>query len=237
VFADLRPYICIIEDCDITTAFGSQMEYEQHLATHEFVDVLVCPLCNHTEQDMHHLQRHFRSTHPSETIPSVIKPKRVSRDLDNQACPFCGDAPGAKSFVRHVSRHCEEVALSSLSQTFDEDSDEGEPSERSPLDWSTDIPDASQEEHLLAMPEDDYRLYMERLIMRKQISLDDTRKAVDYFDETNNLASFRNTKLDEIEKSSDLAMWYRIHDRLDTNRAEMRATDDQSRGPLDQQMN
>jgi hypothetical protein len=57
------------------------------------------------------------------------KPKRIPRDLNKQQCPFCGEVPGAKHFVRHVSRHCEEVALSSLSQDLNEGSESGRDSD------------------------------------------------------------------------------------------------------------
>jgi len=57
-------------------------------------------------------------------MPAAVQPKKVPRNLDTQPCPFCSETPGSRKFVRHVSRHCEEVALSSLSRAFDEDSDE-----------------------------------------------------------------------------------------------------------------
>ena len=144
MFADLRPYICIMENCQVTAAFGSQTEFEQHLATHAHIDAILCPVCNHTEQDIHRFKRHFRSAHPSETITSAVKPTKVPRDLNIQPCPFCAEIPGSKNFVRHVSRHCEEVALSSLSQTFDEDSDDGNASEIAslPIDPDDDAGDA-----------------------------------------------------------------------------------------------
>jgi hypothetical protein len=66
-------------------------------------------------------------------MPSTVNPKRVPRDLDTQPCPFCAEIPGFKNFVRHVSRHCEEVALSSLSQGTEEDSEDGENSRRCSL--------------------------------------------------------------------------------------------------------
>jgi hypothetical protein len=102
------------------------MEFEQHLATHALIDAIICPICNHSEQDIHYFKRHFRLAHPSEVMPSAVKLTRVLRDLALQPCPFCAEIPGSKNFVRHVSRHCE-VALSSLSRgAFDEDSHDGD---------------------------------------------------------------------------------------------------------------
>ena len=156
MFADLRPYICILEDCNISTIFGSQMEFEQHLATHALIDAIICPICNNTEHDIHHFNRNFRLAHPSETMSSAIKPTKVPRDLDSQPCPFCAEIPGSKDFVSHVSRHCEEVAMSSLSRAFgeDSDSDDGDDSsERAPLNFSTEVPDTLEERDLLALHE------------------------------------------------------------------------------------
>ncbi|TAQ91491.1 hypothetical protein B7494_g266 [Chlorociboria aeruginascens] len=125
IFADLRPYICIMKDCEVTaSSFGSQIEYEQHLAAHEFINVLAYEICNHVEYDIHHLRQHCQSAHRAERITARGKPKRILRNLDTQQCPFCGEAPGAKNFVRHVSRQCEDVALSSLWQALDENEDE-----------------------------------------------------------------------------------------------------------------
>jgi hypothetical protein len=115
-----------MEDCNVSTTFGSQTDFERHLANHALIDAIICPICSHFEQDIHRYKQHFRLVHPSEIMPAAVQPKKVPRNLDTQPCPFCSETPGSRKFVSHVSRHCEEVALSSLSRTFDEDSDEEE---------------------------------------------------------------------------------------------------------------
>ena len=133
IFTDLRPYICIMEDCKFTAAFGSRKEYEQHLATHEFVTVLSCEICDNTEDDIDQLHRHYRSVHRMQSGYIVRKTKVIQRNLNNQKCPFCGEIPGSKYFVGHVCQHCEEVALSSLSYVLDEDSNSDDDSESSSI--------------------------------------------------------------------------------------------------------
>lgn len=126
MFEDLRPYVCVMEDCDVLTPFGSRADFEQHLVTHAFINTIICSICNHSEPDTHHYKQHFRLAHPYNIIPAAVHSKKVPRNLDTEICPFCLETPGFRSFVRHVSRHCEEVALSSLSRSFDEDSGEEE---------------------------------------------------------------------------------------------------------------
>jgi hypothetical protein len=78
---------------------------------------------------MHQFHRHLRSTHSPETMPITGESKKVRRDLNIQPCPFCAEIPGSKDFVRHVCRHCEEIALSSLSRCYGEDSEDSADSE------------------------------------------------------------------------------------------------------------
>jgi hypothetical protein len=129
-----------MEDCNVTTAYGSRTEYEQHLAKHEFMRVMMCAHCSHVEKDIHQLYRHLHSAHQSETEKKTpegklrdFRWKRIRRNLNIQPCPFCAEIPGMKDFVQHVIRHCEEIALSSLSQGIGEDSEDGEASLRSSL--------------------------------------------------------------------------------------------------------
>ncbi len=99
--------------------------------THEFINVLACEICNHVEDDIHHLHLDCQSVHRAEKITAKGKLKRIPRNLNTQRCPFYGETPGANNFVRHVSRHCEEIALSSLWQALDEVSESADSNEHS----------------------------------------------------------------------------------------------------------
>jgi hypothetical protein len=132
VYADLQPYVCIMNDCRSSFAsFSSRAEFAAHLTEHEFKRVWKCKKCGKTQEDVKAAREHVLQAHKAREDTSVadaIQEIKVVRNLAEQRCPFCAKVPGAVCFVGHICHHLEEVALAVLPHEVDceTDSDKGE---------------------------------------------------------------------------------------------------------------
>jgi hypothetical protein len=129
-FADLRPYVCIVEDCDANhMEFASRNEFAAHLREHQHTKLWACKHCGHTNGKRHLIEAHLESTHAAlnnESRDWEIMEKTLLRDLSKQKCPFCDEIPGAVKFVGHLCHHLEEISLSAVPRDAEmDDEDDG----------------------------------------------------------------------------------------------------------------
>jgi hypothetical protein len=132
-FSDLRPYICIVDDCDADYMdFSSRAEFAAHLTEHQHINLWICAQCGHTEEKKYLIRDHINFKHATgdNTHRNVdFIQKSVPRDLSSQSCPFCGEVPGTAEFVGHLCHHLEEISLSAIPRDAgDDEDDEGESS-------------------------------------------------------------------------------------------------------------
>jgi hypothetical protein len=128
-FADLRPYVCIVEDCDADHMdFSSRTEFAAHLLKHQCTKLWRCTHCGHTGSERTAIETHIARSHPalaSKSRESAIEEKNVVRDLSTEKCPFCQDIPGISKFVGHLCHHLEEISLSAVPRNAElEDEDQ-----------------------------------------------------------------------------------------------------------------
>lgn len=130
-FSDLRPYVCIVEDCKANSIqFASRSEFAAHLTEHQLYQTWRCTKCGASSQSFDFIQDHIARSHlPSTSAEqdSQIEKRSHSRDLSTQRCPFCNDIPGQQNFVGHICHHLEEISLSAIpreEEGYDEDDGE-----------------------------------------------------------------------------------------------------------------
>jgi hypothetical protein len=128
VFGDLRPYKCLFSRCiDSNTDFERRHQWQRHVSQYHW-RTWSCPFnCGHMFQSAVELGHHIRHQHlpnaTEEQLNTVIArgEASVSDDLSNE-CPPCGHAvPGLKSYIKHVGRHLEQLALFALPSVEGED--------------------------------------------------------------------------------------------------------------------
>lgn len=136
IFTDLQPYICTFSDCkDNKVLFPSRKRWEEHeFDSHRFHKEYRCVVCKSnfpTSVDFHqHITNDHQETIRNSQEQALHKPLvlLVERDIEAESCPLChrDGFKDRRSFVAHVGRHLEEIALISLpaSDKAAEDSDE-----------------------------------------------------------------------------------------------------------------
>ncbi|KFY81626.1 hypothetical protein V500_11241 [Pseudogymnoascus sp. VKM F-4518 (FW-2643)] len=130
-FSDLRPYVCIVEDCKANSIqFASRSEFAAHLTEHQSYKTWRCTKCDTSSQNFDFIQDHVAHSHlPSMSAEQDCQIQELShvRDLSTQRCPFCNDIPGKANFVGHICHHLEETSLSAIPREEEEfDGDYGE---------------------------------------------------------------------------------------------------------------
>ncbi|KAH7165848.1 hypothetical protein EDB81DRAFT_942832 [Dactylonectria macrodidyma] len=133
VFGDLRPYTCIFSDCKESNAdFDRRHLWQLHVSQHHWRSWF-CPFrCegtfpSATELKLHIGQKHLKNA-PEEQLSTLatLGEKPVSDDTAS-TCPVCAQTiVGLKSYIKHVGRHLEQLALIALPDLEDEEAgDEG----------------------------------------------------------------------------------------------------------------
>jgi hypothetical protein len=130
VIADLRPYVCVVENCDADHMnFASRTEFAAHLREHEYENFWRCSHCGHTSLERTAIEAHVTSSHfemDFESHRTIVEEKMMARNLSTQKCPFCGDIPGATKFVGHLCHHLEEISISAIPQDVEPDDENHE---------------------------------------------------------------------------------------------------------------
>ncbi|KAH7152101.1 hypothetical protein B0J13DRAFT_255243 [Dactylonectria estremocensis] len=140
VFGDLRPYTCIFSDCIESNAdFDRRHRWQLHVSQHHWRS-WICPFsCEGTFPSATELKLHIGKKHvqnaPEEQLSAFVAlgEKAVPDDTAN-TCPVCAQiVVGLRSYIKHVGRHLEQLALIALPdlEVEDEESkDEGESAEQ-----------------------------------------------------------------------------------------------------------
>lgn len=136
VFGDLRPYVCLSEECiDSGREFARRHEWTAHEVQNHWKKY-VCPAgCNHIFSSASKCREHLASMHPG-SIPASQVDAMISlgaRPLgpeDGIRCPLCQEPLSSfKQYQRHVGRHQEQLALFALPH-LDSMEEEGESDEQ-----------------------------------------------------------------------------------------------------------
>ena len=123
VFADLQPYICTSPTCNQQLAqFSDRKAWAEHeFNEHYQVQVWECWRCSAEYKDDQLLREHLQATHedisavveadPQFLIDLSIHPGK--RPIAENSCPICQTSTTytRREYVKHVSRHMEEIAL------------------------------------------------------------------------------------------------------------------------------
>ncbi|KAI1746749.1 hypothetical protein F4782DRAFT_523557 [Xylaria castorea] len=127
VLRDLRPYICLAENC-ITASreYGGRHEWINHMYQNRWI-TWVCPYqCRLNSTTKTNLRQHITRIHGSKTemeLDTIISRcgQSTSPSLPIE-CPFCQDALGSvKQYQRHVGRHQVDLALFALPKIEDDE--------------------------------------------------------------------------------------------------------------------
>ncbi|KAF4971404.1 hypothetical protein FZEAL_9855 [Fusarium zealandicum] len=121
VFADLRPYVCLSEDCTETEKeFARRHEWILHEVQNHW-KTYPCPLsCPESFQSelkcRDHIQNAHAGTVPTNQLGAMISlSSRPIQAEDGISCPMCKeDLHSVKEYQRHVGRHQEQLALFAL---------------------------------------------------------------------------------------------------------------------------
>ncbi|KAK0099394.1 hypothetical protein ONS96_008422 [Cadophora gregata f. sp. sojae] len=123
VYADLQPYVCILDRCSSNmTAFGSRLEFTNHMFQHQDTIIWSCAACGDAQDDLDTTRKHISHAHPEMNVESAVVSETFRRDMAKEQCPFCGTVPGA-GFIGHICRHLEEIALTILPKEVEWDSE------------------------------------------------------------------------------------------------------------------
>ncbi|CAG1979833.1 unnamed protein product [Fusarium graminearum] len=121
VLADLRPYVCLWEDC---TAPGMEFTRRYEWMLHEMQNhrkAYNCPCsCGMTFRVRSQCKDHINKTHPK-TFPTsqldtmIDLNARPMNEKEGSICPLCQEnISSMKDYQRHVGRHQEQLALFAL---------------------------------------------------------------------------------------------------------------------------
>ncbi|KAF5724201.1 transcription factor Cys6 [Fusarium mundagurra] len=128
VFGDLRPYTCLFSRCaESNTDFDRRHRWQLHVSQYHW-RTWSCPFkCENTFPSAVELGDHIRHQHlpnASEAHLSTVVARgevSVSNDVTKQ-CPLCTRAiSGLKSYIKHVGRHLEQLALHALPKIEDKE--------------------------------------------------------------------------------------------------------------------
>ena len=138
-FADLRPYVCTFEECDLRVFADRHTWFDHELECHRLE--WCCRFCSRpsfvseTELSTHMRHRHAQFSSPTQ-LPALIKASRQSVDrIPAKACPLCHwdatlrdlnkHAPAdeilvvtLEQFRKHLGGHMEQLALFALPRKY-----------------------------------------------------------------------------------------------------------------------
>lgn len=141
VFADLQSYMCTFNDCKQgLVTFPSRRLWEDHeFTSHRHRKFYRCGRCEPVFETIYSFEEHVRAIHCDldknvrEWILTHPLTTLVEGKIEEEECNLCqqNGFKDRRSFVTHVSRHLEQVALVSLPASMN---GEDEPIEESDLD-------------------------------------------------------------------------------------------------------
>ena len=124
VFSDLMPYLCTFDGCQHKLrSFQSRSSWADHeFEEHRLNRYWACPECSRKSYSILDWEHHLDDVHNLKFFDSDlvaarknachISPKRA----EEEQCPLCQVILGKprRAFVKHVSRHMEDIALMAL---------------------------------------------------------------------------------------------------------------------------
>ncbi|ETS78936.1 hypothetical protein PFICI_08789 [Pestalotiopsis fici W106-1] len=122
VFADLRPYICLFDDCQTPMKnFQRRRNWIEHVRQQHW-RIWLCPLrCGESFDTERKLQKHMPTSHPDFQAPEGLIPElmqaasRPRREWTTVPCPLCAEEMrSVKHYQHHVGHHLEDVSLFAL---------------------------------------------------------------------------------------------------------------------------
>lgn len=135
VFSDLMPYICTFDGCQHKLrSFPSRSSWADHeFQEHRLNRYWACPECSRkccsTLDWEHHLDDvHKQKFSGPDLVAARINARHISpKRAEEEQCPLCQVVLGKprRAFVKHVSRHMEDIALMALPSNAEEDSETG----------------------------------------------------------------------------------------------------------------
>lgn len=142
VFADLRPYVCTFEECDLRLFADRHTWFDHELECHRLEWCCrFCsrpPLGSETEMSTHMRHQHAQFSSPTQ-LPALLKASRQSVDrIPATACPLCHwdvtlrdlnkhtSADGTlvvtpEQFRKHLGAHMEQLALFALPRKYNDE--------------------------------------------------------------------------------------------------------------------
>jgi hypothetical protein len=133
VFADLQPYICTWTDCkDELTTFPTRQLWGNHeFGKHRMKTTWRCYECSADLANPEDLNTHLRNQHQTpfsdSQLAMVASTAKISLPMSvkDMKCPLCLSHAGdtRRDFEKHVGKHMEEIALTSLPQDAADDFD------------------------------------------------------------------------------------------------------------------
>lgn len=129
VLSDLRPYICLAEDCPVASReYVSRHEWMNHVL-HKHWKRWVCPYqCGLNNTAETNMRQHITSIHGPATemeLDAMIARCGQIRSLSPSSpieCPFCKDMlESVQQYQRHVGRHQVDLALFALPKIQDDE--------------------------------------------------------------------------------------------------------------------
>ncbi len=148
VFSDLMPYICTFDECQHKLrCFQSRSTWADHeFKEHRFDRYWACPECSARSCSTLDWEHHLNDVHNQKfSGPNLVSARntacRISpKRAEEEQCPLCRVVLGKprRAFVKHVSRHMEDIALMALPSNAEEDSEIGSISTSHTLDEDKD---------------------------------------------------------------------------------------------------
>lgn len=121
VFADLRPYVCLEQACEVPhEEYSRRHHWFGHLEQAHW-RVWSCPFTCSGEMisadalKVHIVETHGQSLHSNDVEKLMQMGARKVAQISEATCPLCREIlPSAKKYMKHVGRHQEELALFAL---------------------------------------------------------------------------------------------------------------------------
>ncbi|KAI0541363.1 hypothetical protein GGR58DRAFT_17324 [Xylaria digitata] len=132
VFADLRPYVCLAEDCPVASReYGRRHEWMNHTLQNHW-KTWECPYqCGSEHTTETGLRQHVTGIHGCATemeLDAMIARYGRIRSISTSSpveCPLCKDTlESIQQYQRHVGRHQVDLALFALPKIDNDDDDE-----------------------------------------------------------------------------------------------------------------
>ena len=133
VFSDLTSYLCTFDECQHKLrSFPSRSSWADHeFQEHRLNRYWACPECLEKSCSTLDWEHHLHDVHKQKfSGPNLVAARNIAcrispKRAEEEECPLCRVVLGKtrRAFVKHVSRHMEDIALMALPSNAEEDSE------------------------------------------------------------------------------------------------------------------